>query len=210
MKYEWKRNEKEIYLPKNKPEKVTIPSFNFFAVEGEGNPNDEFFGDYIATLYSLAYAVKMSPKSGLAPPDYFEYSVYPLEGVWDISEETKKNFTGKLDKNTLVFNLMIRQPEFVTNDFAEEIIERTKKKKQNVLLDKVKFVTIEEGECVQMLHSGSYDDEPVSFKLMEDFCAGNGLIRESKKHREIYLSDARKVLPEKLKTVLRFKVKKNV
>lgn len=210
MKHEWKKHEKEFYLPKNKPEKVTIPSFNFFSIEGKGNPNDDFFADYIAALYSLAYAVKMSPKSGTAQAGYFEYTVYPLEGVWDISEDAKKNFTGVPDKNTLVFNLMIRQPEFVTSDFAEEIIERTKKKKPNVLLDKVKFITIDEGQCLQMLHVGSYDDEPASFKLMEDFCAENGLIRESKKHREIYLSDARKVLPEKLKTVLRIKVKKDI
>jgi hypothetical protein len=102
---------------------------------------------------------------------------------------------------------MIRQPEFVTENYALEIIEKTKKKKPNKLLDEVRFITIEDGDCVQMMHIGSYDNEPVSFRLMEEFCNENNLIRQAKPHREIYLSDPRKVVPEKLKTVLRFKVK---
>jgi hypothetical protein len=175
-------------------------------VEGKGNPNDKSFGDLISVLYSLSYAVKMSSRNGFAPKDYFEYSVYPLEGVWDISEEAKKNPPAPLDKSTLVFNLMIRQPNFVNTEFAEEIISRTKKKKPLPLLDHVIFNSVEEGKCVQMLHIGSYDDETVSFKKMEDFCMDNKFIRETKKHREIYLSDARKVSQDKLKTVLRFKI----
>jgi len=185
---------------------VKIPEFKFFTIDGKGNPNDEFFGDYIGVLYSLSYAVKMSPKKGLAPKDYYEYTVYPLEGVWDISEEAKANYNGKLDKNSFVFKLMIRQPNFVMNDFALDIIERTKKAKLHKLLDNVKFEIIEDGTCVQMMHLGSYDNEPESFKQMELFAATNKLTRSSHTHREIYLSDARKVSPEKLKTVLRFKV----
>ncbi len=149
----------------------------------------------------------MSYKSGLAPDDYFEYTVYPLEGIWDISDEGKKTFDGTIDKNELFFTLMIRQPEFVSNEFASEIVEMTKKKKPHKMLDKVKFTSIEDGKCVQMLHVGSYDDEPISFKRMEEFCVENGFTRISKVHKEIYLSDARKVSPEKLKTVLRFNVK---
>ncbi len=206
MKHEWKKHEKQFYLPKAKPEFIKIPAFNFFSITGQGNPNDAFFADYIGVLYSLAYGVKMSPKADIAPPTYFEYAVYPLEGVWDITDEAKKKHTGKLDKDTLVFNLMIRQPDFVTPDFAREIIERTKNKKPNPLLDQVVFETIEESECVQMLHAGSYDNEPASFAQMENFCAENNLQRQSKLHREIYLSDARRVAPEKLRTVLRFKV----
>ncbi|RLD31979.1 MAG: hypothetical protein DRI73_07790, partial [Bacteroidetes bacterium] len=129
MKHEWRKKEKEIYIPKNKPALITVPSYKFFMIEGKGNPNDDFFAEYIGVLYSLSYAVKMSPKKGYSPKDYFEYTVYPLEGVWDISEEAKKNKSDHLDKNTLVFNLMIRQPDFVTTDFALDIIERTKKKK---------------------------------------------------------------------------------
>ncbi len=208
MKHEWKKHEKALYIPKTKPEFIKVPAFNFFSIEGQGNPNDPFFADYIGVLYSLAYGVKMSPKAGIAPANYFDYTVYPLEGVWDITPEAKKKYDGALDKNTLVFNLMIRQPDFVTPQFATEVIECTKKKKPHPLLERIKFGSLEDADCVQMLHVGKYDDEPASFKQMEDFCTQNNLARESKIHREIYLSDARKVSPEKLKTVLRFKVKR--
>ncbi|MCK5052077.1 MAG: GyrI-like domain-containing protein [Candidatus Cloacimonetes bacterium] len=208
MKHEWRKKEKAIYLPKNKPEIITLPAHKFFMIEGKGNPNDDFFAEYIGVLYSLSYGVRMSPKTGVVPDGYFDYTVYPLEGIWDISEEAKKNYAGKLDKDSLVFNLMIRQPDFVTEKFAEEIIRRIKKKKPHKLLDEVKFGVIEEGECVQMMHLGSYDNEPESFKMMEEFCEENNLKRISKNHKEIYLTDARKVVPEKLKTVLRFKIEK--
>jgi hypothetical protein len=206
MAHEWKKVEKGFYLPGPKPELIKIPAFSFFSIEGKGDPNDKHFAEYIGVLYSLSYAVKMSPKKGLAPDNYFEYTVYPLEGVWDISAEAKKNHTAVLDKSTLVFNLMIRQPDFVSYEFAVKIIEMTKKKKPHPLLENVKFSSIEEGNCIQMLHTGSYDNEPASFKIMEDFCVENKLKRESKQHREIYLSDARKISREKLKTVLRFKI----
>jgi len=209
MKYEWRKSEKELYLPKNKPTQITIPSFNYFMIEGEGNPNNENFGEYIGVLYALSYAIRMSHKGGTPPKDFYEYTVYPLEGVWDITDEAKKyyNDTGIINKDTLVYNLMIRQPDFVTAEYAAEVIERTKKKKPHVLLDKVEFGEITEGKCVQMLHLGPYDNEAVSFKKMEEYCSENKITRLSKKHREIYLSDVRKVSPEKLKTILRFKVK---
>lgn len=204
MKYDWKKDDKAFYLPKNKPEIITLPAFKFFSIRGEGNPNDDFFADYIGVLYALSYAVKMSPKQGFSPHNYFEYSVFPLEGVWDITDEAKAAFTGKIDKNSLVFNLMIRQPDFVTEAFAQETLERVRKKKPHVLLEKVKFETIEEGNCVQMMHLGPYDTEPQSFEQMKQFTESLGKKRKSLLHREIYLSDARKVAPEKLKTVLRF------
>jgi hypothetical protein len=204
MKHDWKKDDKAFYLPKNKPEIITIPAFKFFSIRGEGNPNDNFFAEYIGVLYALSYAVKMSPKQGFAPDNYFEYSVFPLEGVWDITDEAKAAFTGKIDKNSLVFNLMIRQPGFVTEAFAQETLERVRKKKPHVLLEKVKFETIEEGNCVQMMHLGPYDAEPLSFEQMTLFTESLGKTRKSHLHREIYLSDARKVSPEKLKTVLRF------
>jgi hypothetical protein len=207
MKHEWKKDDKQFYLPKSKPEIIIVPEFSFFSIEGKGNPNDDSFAEYISVLYSLSYAVKMSPKKGVAPNGYFEYSVFPLEGLWDIDDEAKMSFNGTIDKNSLVFKLMMRQPCFVEDNFAAETIERTKKKKPHFLLDKVKFETIEEGLCVQMLHSGSYDSEPGSFKMMEEFSNNGNLVRISHRHREIYLSDARKVPAEKLKTVLRFQVK---
>jgi len=195
MAHEWKKAEKKFYLPNSKPEYIQIPPFKFFSIEGNGDPNDESFGDYIGVLYSLSYAVKMSPKKGLAPENYFEYTVYPLEGVWDISEEAKKKQAVTLDKSSLV-----------NAEFAEDIIHLTKKKKPHPLLDNVIFNSFEEGQCIQMLHTGSYDNEPASFKIMEDFCVDNKFTRESKKHREIYISDARRVSADKLKTVLRFKI----
>jgi hypothetical protein len=148
----------------------------------------------------------MSPKQGFAPENSVEYTVFPLEGVWDIEEDAKKNYNGTLDKNALIFKLMMRQPDFVTTEFALEAIERTKKKKPHPLLEKVKFETIEDGLCIQILHEGSYDSEPASFLKMHEFANQNKFTRTSHKHREIYLSDARRVAADKLKTVLRFKV----
>ena len=206
MKHEWKKQEKEFYAPKQVPQKVILPSFKFFTIAGEGNPNNAFFSDYIAVLYSLAYAVKMSPKQNKQPEGYFDYTVYPLEGVWDLIDKSKYNPEDRIDKDNLKFTLMIRQPSFVSDTFAREIIEMTKEKKPSYLLDNVLFDTIEEGACVQMLHIGSYDDKPASFGKMEAYCTENNLQRKSKMHREIYLSDARKTTPQKLKTILRFQI----
>jgi hypothetical protein len=206
MKHEWRKNEKHIYLPKNKPEIIDIPEYKYLTIKGEGNPNSEGFADYIGVLYSLSYGVKMCPKKGIEPDGYFDYTVYPLEGVWDINEDAKHKFDGTLNKDDLVFKLMIRQPDFVNIDLLELIRTMTKEKNPQNLLDNVVFEEIEEGRCVQMLHLGSYDNEPESFKIMEDFAVESDVKRLSKVHREIYLSDARKVVPEKLKTVLRFKV----
>jgi hypothetical protein len=206
MKHEWKKVEKQFYLPKNKPEIIQIPKFKFFTIEGKGNPNDDFFADYIGVLYSLSYAVKMSPKKGNEPKGYFDYTVYPLEGVWDITEEARKRFTGTINKDDLVFKLMIRQPDFVDLEYAQKTLELTQKNKPNSLLERVKFEEITEGSCIQMLHLGSYDNEPASFQLMEEFAAKEKVKRVSKIHREIYLSDARKVAADKLKTVLRFSI----
>ena len=207
MKIEWKKDEKTLYLPKDKPELLKVPAFNFFVIEGRGNPNGPAFSEDVGALYSLAYGVKMSPKAGIAPAGYAEYTVYPLEGVWDITEEAKKDFKGSLDKNSLVYLLAIRQPDFVTEEFATMIIDRARKKNPSPLFDKTRFERFEEGLCVQMMHIGSYDDEPASFAKMEEFAASQGLARVSRRHRELYLSDPKRTAPEKLKTVLRFQAK---
>jgi hypothetical protein len=132
--------------------------------------------------------------------------VYPLEGIWDISEKAKQSFDGKIDKDELVFTLMIRQPDFVSNEFAEMAKEWALKKKANPHIEKLAFVEMTDGKCTQMMHLGSYDNEPESFAIMEEFCTKNQLKRKSKQHKEIYISDPRKVVSEKLKTVLRFEV----
>ncbi|MEJ8553459.1 GyrI-like domain-containing protein [Tepidibacter sp. Z1-5] len=207
MKYEWRKQGKELYLPKNKPEVITVPNFKFFMIDGKGDPNSEDFSEAIGVLYSLSYALKMLPKKGIIPDGYFDYTVFPLEGIWDLEEKARTLDT--LDKSKLIYTIMIRQPDFVTDDLAQEVIEIVKKKKPHPLLDKVRFNSLEDGLCLQMLHLGSYNDEPESFSIMENYCTQNNLKRSSKIHREIYISDARKTQPDKLKTVLRFKVEHN-
>lgn len=206
MKYEWKKNDKALYLPKSHPEVITIPPMKFFMLKGKGNPNNESFSEAIGVLYSLSYGIKMMPKKGITPEGYFEYTVFPLEGVWDLAEEARG--LNILVKDSLIYTIMIRQPEFVTDELAQSIIENTKLKKPHPLLESVQFGSVDDGLCVQMLHFGSYDNETESFNKMEDFCKDNNLCRLAKTHREIYISDFRKTEPEKLKTVLRFKVEK--
>jgi len=201
-KLDYKKEYKELYLPKGTPAIISVPSMDFIMIDGEGNPNGEEFALKTAALYSFSYAVKMSYRSDNVPADYYDYTVFPLEGVWDLIDKTLL----PTDKNNFKYKIMIRQPEFLTNDLFERFIAETKKKKPNIYLDKVEYGTISEGLCCQMLHLGSYDDEPASFEMMEQFCQDKGYKRISLKHREIYLSDPRKTELSKLKTVLRFKV----
>ena len=205
MKHEWRKKEKNLYVPKQRPELITVPELKFFMIKGTGNPNSEEFSERIEVLYSLAYSVKMMPKKGYNPEGYFEYTVYPLEGIWDLTEKGKKLET--LSKDELLYTIMIRQPKFVTNEVVERAFENVRKKKPHPFLKEVTFETLEDGLSVQMLHVGSYDEEPRSFKQMEGYIENNNLERVTLTHREIYLSDVRKVEPAKLKTVLRYMVK---
>ncbi|PKL09355.1 MAG: hypothetical protein CVV51_04240 [Spirochaetae bacterium HGW-Spirochaetae-7] len=208
MKLDWKKTDKAFYLPGTDPGVITVPEFKFFSIRGQGNPNGEHFKDCIGVLYSLAYTVRMSYKSPNPPAGYVEYTVFPLEGVWDVSELVKSGpksaVPGALDKDQLVYHLMIRQPEFVTPDFARQVTETVRKKKPADLLDSVEFGAYEEGLCVQMLHLGSYDSEPASFAKMEEYCAAKSLARKSMLHREIYISNPGAGDQAKLRTVLRF------
>jgi hypothetical protein len=206
VKYEWKKQAKGLYLPKNRPETVMVPSMKFFMLDGKGNPNSEEFAEAVGVLYSLSYEVKMMPKKGVTPEGYFDYTVFPLEGVWDLAPEARG--LEVLDKNSLIYTIMIRQPDFVTEEIAKAAIESTVKKTKHPMLPNVRFGNLEEGMCIQMLHVGPYDSEPASFAAMEEFCKENNLKRLSKTHREIYISDARKTAAEKLQTVLRFKVER--
>lgn len=204
MKYEWKKQDKALYHPPTEPVLIDVPAYPYFMLEGEGNPNSEAFAEAVGVLYSLAYAVKMLPKKGASPEDYYEYSIFPLEGIWDLSPQGRKKAV--LDKDELIYTLMIRQPDFVTPDLAANIFGKLKSTKPHPLLNKASFSSSEDGLCVQMMHLGPYDEEPHSFARMEQYCAEHGLQRIAKIHREIYISDARRTSPEKLKTVLRFKV----
>jgi len=204
MKFEWKKQEKNLYLPKYKPELITVPQQKFFMISGKGNPNSEEFSEKIGVLYSLAYAVRMMPKQGYTPEGYYEYTVYPLEGVWDLTEEGKKADT--LIKDELLYTIMIRQPDFVTEEVTEQAFENVRKKKNHPFLKDAVFETMEDGLSVQMMHIGSYDDEPESFNQMKKFIKENNLEITTLKHREIYISDARKTETSKLKTILRYRV----
>lgn len=207
MKHEWRKHEKGLYMPKQKPEILTVPEQKFLMIKGQGNPNDEEFAEKIGVLYSMAYAIRMMPRNGHTPEGYFEYTVYPLEGLWDLTEEGRKLDT--LDKDQLIYTIMIRQPDFVTKEVVDMAFESVRKKKPHKFLDEVKFSAIEEGLSVQMLHVGPYDNEPETFKVMIEFIKENNLEIVTLVHREIYLSDARRVEPAKLKTVLRYRVRPN-
>lgn len=206
MKYEWRKSDKSLYLPKNKPEIIEVPPIKYLMLNGKGNPNDPEFAEAIEALYSVSYGIRMSHKSDTIPEGYYEYTVFPLEGIWDLEEEARG--LEIIQKDKLIYTLMIRQPEFLTEKFAMATIEKIKNKKSNKLLENVRFEILNEGLNLQMMHIGSYDDEVKSFNLMEEFCSSNNLIRTDKTHKEIYISDFRKVETAKLKTVLRFKVKK--
>ena len=209
MPFDFKKEYKEFYMPKGKPEIVTVPKMNYIAVRGRGNPNEED-GEYkksIELLYGIAYTIKMSKKGDHKIEGYFDYVVPPLEGFWwqddvdGIDYGHKENFQ---------WISVIRLPDFVTKaDFNWAIEEATRKKKMD--FSKVEFLEIEEGLCVQCMHSGSYDNEPATVAAMDKFIADNGHendISNTRRHHEIYLSDARKVAPEKLKTVIRHPIKK--
>ena len=209
MPFDFKKEYKEFYMPKGKPEIVTVPKMNYIAVRGKGNPNEED-GEYkksIELLYGIAYTIKMSKKGDHKIEGYFDYVVPPLEGFWwqenvdGIDYSRKENFQ---------WISVIRLPDFVTKaDFEWAIEEATRKKKMD--FSKVEFLEIEEGLCVQCMHSGSYDDEPATVAAMDKFIGDNGYendISDTRRHHEIYLSDARKVAPEKLKTVIRHPIKK--
>jgi len=202
-KLDYKKAFKELYLPKKSPSIIDVPQISYAMIEGKGDPNGEEFSLAIGALYSLSYTVKMSYKSTDVPQGFYDYVVFPLEGVWDL---TDKNISAT-DKSNFAYTIMIRQPDFLTESLFERFITEVKKKKPNPYLDKVKFGTITEGLCCQMLHIGSYEEEQGSFELMERFCKDNRYERISEKHREIYLSDPRKTEESKLKTVLRYQVK---
>ena len=208
MSFDFKKEYKEFYLPKNKPSIVKIPKMNYLAVRGKGNPNDEN-GEYkksIGLLYSIAFTIKMSKKNNYNINGYFEYVVPPLEGFW-----WQDGIKGGIDynnKDQLNFISVIRLPDFVTkDDFDWAINEATKKKKMD--FSKVEFFTYDEGVCVQCMHIGSYDNEPTTITLMQDYIKSNGYeidITSTRYHHEIYLSNPTKCEASKLKTVIRYPI----
>ena len=204
MAFDYKKEYKEFYLPKATPGIITVPKMNFLAVRGSGDPNMEG-GEYkesISLLYGIAFTIKMSKKGDHRIEGYFDYVVPPLEGFWwqdgvvGIDYAHKENFQ---------WISVIRLPDFVTrDDFEWAITEATWKKKQD--FSKVEYLTYDEGLCVQCMHIGPYDAEPATVEKMRQYMEEQGYvldITDQRYHHEIYLSDARRVAPEKLKTVIR-------
>lgn len=204
MKHEWKKQEKNIYGAKKVPALVTIPMQSFIMISGKGNPNDADFSNRVGALYSLAYAIKMGYKAMAAMEgaanEIQDFSVYPLEGVWKQSQDEE------LIKEKLEYTIMIRQPDFITEEMVKAALEKAKKKKPNPLYDEIQFNTMQDGVCVEILHIGSFDEEPASFEKMDQFARENGLQRNRSFHRELYLNNANRVAKDKLQTILRYQV----
>ncbi len=207
MAFDYKKEYKEFYLPKNKPVIVDIPGMNFVAVRGKGDPNDEN-GEYkraIELLYGISFTIKMSKMGDHRIDGYFDYVVPPLEGLWNQEGMVGIDYARKSD---LEWVSMIRLPDFVSRaDFDWAVRTASGKKKTD--FSKVEFFTYKEGLCVQCMHIGSYDDEPATVSAMHEFIAKEGYktdITDERPHHEIYLSDPRRVAPEKLKTVIRHPV----
>jgi hypothetical protein len=205
---DYKKEYKDLYLPKTTPVITDIPEMQFVAVEGRGNPNEEK-GEYqqaIEVLYGIQYTIKMSKKGNYIPNGYFDYVVPPLEGFWWLDNNVELTFT---DKSKFWWLSLIRLPEFVDEQVFEWACKEATKKK-GINTQNAQHVKIREGLCVQCLHIGSFDNEPETLKLMNEFMVENKLqsdVNETRRHHEIYLSDPRKTEISKLKTVLRIPVK---
>ena len=209
MAFDYKKEYKEFYLPKKKPEIVTVPKMNYIAVKGCGDPNKED-GEYknsISILYALAFTIKMSKLTDYRIEGYFDYVVPPLESFWWQQGVTQIDYSRK---DAFQWISVIRLPDFVSEKDFNWAKQQVKTKK-GIDCSNAQFLTIEEGLCVQIMHIGSYDDEPDTITLMDKFIKENGYINDfsnTRMHHEIYLSDARRVAPEKLKTVIRHPIRK--
>lgn len=209
MVFDFKKEYKELYKPKDKPSIINVEKANFIAVRGVGDPNAENseYKQSISLLYPIAYAIKMSKKGDYKIDGYFDFVVPPLEGFW--WQEGIKG-VDYANKDSFNFISLIRMPDFVTKEVFEWAIEEmTRKKKED--FSKVEFFTYDEGLCVQCMHIGPYDNEPITVEAMHEYMIKQGYeldITDKRFHHEIYISDVRKISPEKLKTVLRHPIKK--
>lgn len=209
MAFDFKKEFKEFYMPKNKPEVVTVPEMNYIAVRGKGDPNDEdgAYKQAIEVLYAVAYTLKMSYKTDYKIEGFFEYVVPPLEGFWWQEGVNGADYSKKSEFNWIS---VIRLPDFVTKKDFEWAV-RTAEKKKKLDCSSAEFLTVDEGLCVQIMHIGSYDDEPATAAIMDKYISENGYVNdisETRLHHEIYLSDPRKTVPEKRKTVIRHPIRK--
>ena len=204
MTFDFKKEYREYYRPKNKPEIINIPQFNFIAIRGKGNPNEEngMYQQAIHILYAVAYTLKMSYKTEYKIKGFYEYVVPPLEGFFFLLDKKNVDY---LHKEKFHWISVIRLPDFISKKDFDWAVERASIKKK-IDCSKVEFFTFEEGLCVQMMHQGSFDEEETTVEIMNQYLQEKGYrndFNKSRLHHEIYLSDARKVIPEKWKTVIR-------
>lgn len=209
MAFDFKKEYKEFYMPKSKPEIVNVPKSNYIAVRGKGDPNEEggAYQQAIGVLYAVAYTLKMSYKTDYRIEGFFEYVVPPLEGFWWQDDVEGIDYGCKASFNWIS---VIRLPDFVTQkDFDWAV--KTAEAKKKLDCSSAEFLSIDEGLCVQIMHIGPFDDEPETVAAMDRYLEENGYVNdfsESRLHHEIYLSDARKTAPEKWKTVIRYPIRK--
>lgn len=212
-KIDYKKSEKEFYLPSTSPSVIKIPSMKFVMVEGKGNPNtSKEYQNALSILYGISFTIKMSKKSNEELEGYFDYIVPPLEGLWwtEENKDISTDFSTK-EKEQFHWISMIRQPDFVTQEVYQWAFSKLKEKKPELDYSKVRFQIWEEGTCAQIMHKGSYDTESKSIEKLEDFIAKEGYITDignDRYHHEIYLGDPRKTKPENLKTVIRHPIKR--
>lgn len=207
VKLDYKKEYKDLYMPKNKPTLIKVPAMNFFMIDGKGIPDSDEYHSAMQSLYSFTFTIKMSKMTGNQPPGYFEYVVPPLEGLWSC-EDGPFAFE---KKDQWIWTSMIRQPEFVTQEVYLNTRDEIAKKKPEIDITKVRFETLEEGLCVQIMHNGPYNQEQSSIDQILQYIEENNLqvdFESGRRHHEIYLSDPRRCKPENLKTVIRYPVKK--
>lgn len=208
-KFDFKKEYKDLYMPKTEPSIVTVPEMKFIAVRGSGDPNTSAeYKQAMEILYGLSFTIKMSKMSGSQPDGYFEYVVPPLEGFWSVNDGI---FDGLniTDKSKFNWISVIRQPDFVTESVFERARAEAEKKKKTDM-SKAEFITVSEGLCVQSMHIGSYDSEPSTILKMREYAEKNGYsedLSDTRLHHEIYLSDPRRCATERLKTVIRHPIK---
>ncbi len=208
MAIDFKKMEKDLYQPGAKPAIIEVPEMTFIMIDGHGDPNtSEAYQTALEVLYGLAYAVKMSKMGGRQPKGYYDFVVPPLEGLW--STDTGVVESGITDKSAFCWTSMIRMPEFVTPEVIEEAKVNLLKKKPSLDLSTVRLEVFNEGLCAQVMHTGSYDNEPATILALKTFVADSGYridLSDTRKHHELYLNDPRKTSPEKLKTIIRYPI----
>jgi hypothetical protein len=209
MAFDFKKEYKEFYVPKAKPEIIEVPEFKYLAVRGQGDPNEEggTYKQAVAVLYAIAYALKMSYKGTYKIEGFYEYVVPPLEGFWWQTDIKGVDYS---DKSSFCFISMIRLPDFIKFEDFQWAVKQVEEKKK-IDCSGAEFFVHEEGLCVQMMHVGPYDEEPKTVAMMDQYVTENGYeydFSDDRMHHEIYLSDPRKSEPEKWKTVIRHPIRK--